>query len=665
MDDVPRYWAVLIGINFYRNPQHRLRGCLRDVKNLQDFLQEPQQSTVDLQVFTAETPSDLHGLNPVGPPERWPTFANVTSSLEKIITQAKPRDYVYVHFSGHGTRIPYSPQDQSTGDLALDLFDERYGLRYLRGAKLTQLLGDMVEKGLLVTLVLDCCFSGSVARHDGLSRDTTVRCIKYDPSIDAAYPEKDTEGVKFPAASSLRDAQMVPQWLINPSGYTILTACGPHEKAHEIKFDNEERNGALSYFLYNALVSLRKSRVEISHQSLHQNMCARFHAEFPQQNPMRFGESTLTFFGKIRTEHDHNFVPIYESKKTHELWLSAGHAHGVSEQDEYAAFPFELSETVRDLEVESPVIVKVTTVYGLKSRIFCVENQSSPQVKTGWKARALTHISLQKIPVRVVDPAIEKNSRIIGPRLTRFMRFVDPGDISSPCLFSVFINRQKEFEIRDQSGQKIPGLPTVSLNRDDGIEDILRILDHACAYKFIESIENRIPPSDLENSLEINFTGSSDQGFSESGILRAGHGERIGFQVRNTSDQELYMYVYDLKPEWWISSLISESGGGDHLIIGPKKEFKGELKMEVPDSFMNRGCWYCEDVIKIFFTRRQSSFAPLLMPRIDDLNKPVQEGSRQLAGFLSKLAVPSRSASDQTSDEEWTVRNYVIRTECK
>jgi hypothetical protein len=56
----------------------------------------------------------------------------------------------------------------------------------------------------------------------------------------------------------------IPQdkWLVDPDGYTIVSACGRHEKAWELEIDGDRR-GALTNFLFYALCALRKRAVEL------------------------------------------------------------------------------------------------------------------------------------------------------------------------------------------------------------------------------------------------------------------------------------------------------------------------------------------------------------------------------------------------------------------
>lgn len=66
--------------------------------------------------------------------------------------------------------------NQSTRDLALVLLEGDQSLELcLRGPRLTGLLKGMVDKELVVTLVLDCCFSTTVYRNSGLN----VRYLPY------------------------------------------------------------------------------------------------------------------------------------------------------------------------------------------------------------------------------------------------------------------------------------------------------------------------------------------------------------------------------------------------------------------------------------------------------------------------------------------------------
>jgi hypothetical protein len=95
-------------------------------------------------------------------PQRDDSFEPELWLFQRLLDKTQPEDFVYLHYeySGHGTQTPSDapPGPHSTRELALVLFE--------------------FEKGLLVTLVLDRCFSGSVVhsgdRH-GSGAQSTIR----------------------------------------------------------------------------------------------------------------------------------------------------------------------------------------------------------------------------------------------------------------------------------------------------------------------------------------------------------------------------------------------------------------------------------------------------------------------------------------------------------
>ncbi|KAI0189783.1 hypothetical protein EV127DRAFT_512167 [Xylaria flabelliformis] len=169
-------YAILIGIDAY--PGFPLRSCAQDVRDIQHYLEENLDS-LEIHLFsTAEIPDLRETDSQVWePPLCWPSYENVTIALDNVASRTKSGDSVYIHYSGHGTREIFRPYDEfsseSTGDLALVLLDGKDGVRALYGSRLALTLKSMVDEGLVVTLVLDCCFSASFYR----------RYHEYEPNI--------------------------------------------------------------------------------------------------------------------------------------------------------------------------------------------------------------------------------------------------------------------------------------------------------------------------------------------------------------------------------------------------------------------------------------------------------------------------------------------------
>lgn len=653
-DTATSHWAVVIGINYYRKGKC-LKGSVRDAERIKQYL-EAGAKHVDIAIFTAMTPSDPSYGRPMEKPELWPTRANVVSSLKRVLHTANPGDFVYVHYSGHGTRTPRPAQSghSNTGELALVLFeDDEIGRSYLRGIHLAGLLQKMVAKGLLVTLVLDCCFSGSAVRNsDWYGFD--IRSIDYS-EVDVTDTQENDESL-FNVASTLRDSRIEEGWLIKPNGYTILSACGPHEKAWELEA-NGERRGALTHFLLDALCTLRKSSVELTHQSLHEYLRTRFHVYWPKQTPMRYGNTKLSFFGNPIITPDIAFISVYRTDNG-SLYLRAGQVHGVYKGDVFATYPFEMPDAEEKDEV--PIIVKVDTAQCFKSDLVEINPTSTGrQIDTGWKAKLITSLSPRRIRVGLLA-SVDKKAQ--WNEVAKHLNFLDlctkPKDEEEPCIFNVTVN-EHQYEVVDALQEKVVGLPTISLDSDQAIAAVMDVLQHLAIFKYFEGVENRLPNTDFEASFSLIPNCATEP----SGNFDIKHGSTWGFTVENTSYQPLYMAIFNFTPSWEIVNLVKSSGGDSYRVILPRtKEENGKekilLRMEVPKSLRSRGETQCEDILKVFITNKPTSFPNMVLP---EMQNGLRAHADHLSKFLSGLTSPIRGQSDGAG-EEWKTQNFIIRT---
>lgn len=651
-DTATRHWAVIIGINYYRTGKC-LKGSVRDAETIKHYL-EAGAKDVDIAIFTAMTPSDPCSVRPIEKPESWPTRANVVFSLKRVLDAANPGDFVYVHYSGHGTKTPSLAQSghSSARELALVLFeDDGIGCSYLRGRHLAGALQKMVEKGLLVTLVLDCCFSGSAVRNsDWCGFD--IRSIEVDVA-----DTQENDGNLFNAPSTGRDSRMEESWLIDPNGYTILSACGPHEKAWELEAEGERR-GALTHFLLDALSALRKSSVEITHQSLHEYVRTRFHVSWPQQTPMRYGNTKLSFFGNPIITPDIAFISVYRTDDGR-LCLRAGQLHGVYKGDEFAAYPFEMPDHVAEEKDKAPIMVKVNTARCFESDLEEIDPTSTArQISTGWKAKLTTSLSPRRIRVGLLASVDRKTQWNKVSKHSGFLDLCTEHENKEPYFFNVTVNKH-EYEVVDALHKKVVGLPTVSLDSNGAVSAVVEVLQHIATFKYFEGVENRLP----NTSFEASFSLIPNCATEASGNFDIKHGSTWGFAVQNTSIEPLYMAIFNFTPSWEIVNLVSSSGGDTYKVISPRTKEEIRLTMEVPESLKRRGKTQCEDILKVFITNKPTSFPTMVLPEIplntNGVRASVHSGDH-LSKFLSELDLGFRGQSD--GGEKWATRNFIVRT---
>ncbi|ESQ27186.1 hypothetical protein EUTSA_v10018721mg [Eutrema salsugineum] len=140
--------AVLIGIN-YVGTKAELRGCVNDVRRMHISLVERygfSEKNIKLLIDT-----DSSTIKPTG--------KNIRQALLDLVEPAKPGDVLFVHYSGHGTRLPAETgEDDDTG------YDECIvpsDMNLITDDDFRDLV-DMVPKDCPITIISDSCHSGGL-----------------------------------------------------------------------------------------------------------------------------------------------------------------------------------------------------------------------------------------------------------------------------------------------------------------------------------------------------------------------------------------------------------------------------------------------------------------------------------------------------------------------
>ena len=85
-------YALLVGINGYPNPRHRLSGCLNDVARMREYLEGRFDGSA-FQLALAEPLTDAKA-----------TRQAVIDAFQNHLSQAKKGDVALFYFSGHGSQ---------------------------------------------------------------------------------------------------------------------------------------------------------------------------------------------------------------------------------------------------------------------------------------------------------------------------------------------------------------------------------------------------------------------------------------------------------------------------------------------------------------------------------------------------------------------------------
>ncbi|KAK7189510.1 caspase domain-containing protein [Paraphaeosphaeria sporulosa] len=189
--------------------------------------------------------------------------------------------------------------------------------------------------------------------------------------LDEEFGATGTRTDLHPTCATFRNAQVIPQWITNPQGYTIFCACASSQIANEVyelkprkeadtetglqgvlnreHFTTAKRpieRGALSHVLLEALKQLRQTDTTIIASSLFEHQRAQFHVRVPNQTPVLYGSKTTSFFADSLSFSDTEIVPVFN--KDRKLMMHKGPVHGVVIGDKYSLFPLRKSADASD-----------------------------------------------------------------------------------------------------------------------------------------------------------------------------------------------------------------------------------------------------------------------------------------------------------------------------
>lgn len=243
--------AVLIGINRYRIPGADLRGCVNDVKNIK----------VALTKYYGFAEKDITIVTDYDA-----TKKRIQREIEKLISRARRGDALLVHYSGHGSNVPDNDGDEADRrdeilcptdlDWKDPLLDD-----WLRRTF------DGVPAGVNLTVIMDCCHSGTITRAIDLP-DVPVK-ERYLPSpwdlVAVESGRRLTGAVQGGHAERRRSARRSKDVVYVDIPEILISGCRDDQTSADA-YIRGSFNGALTYHLVAALKE-RKGRV--TYRDLH------------------------------------------------------------------------------------------------------------------------------------------------------------------------------------------------------------------------------------------------------------------------------------------------------------------------------------------------------------------------------------------------------------
>ncbi len=676
---IPNLYALLIGIDYYIPGQlpnggsyASLKGCVRDVNRVEDYLKKTQKPKQIFKLTSSNTSAETE--------DQLPTYKNIVAKFHAITEIAQKDDQVYIHYSGHGGRAKtIYPELKGAGQLdeALVPMDiVKTNERYLRDVEIATLLKKMVNKGLVVTVVFDSCHSGGTTRGD-----TAIRGLEGEPdttsrptdSLVASREELIQNWLELGGTARKANAG---DWLPESRDYVLLAACRPSEYAYESVFNGKESNGALTYWM---LDTLNNPSPDLTYKSLYDRVYAKVQSQFQTQTPMLFGEGERQVFGRSYANVHYTVNVLKVDTARNRVQLDAGSVQGLGEGAKFAIYapgttdfseknkPLAIAQVTADItpadawavidpagkiiEQASPAIMLSAPIALVRRvRLFESTNQVLPSELLKIQTDALT----------AVKTAIPKTGK-------GWVELASEGEH-----YQVAINTSGEYEICDRNGIPFPNLrPPLLVSDRDAAENVVKRLVHLTKYQAAQELDNL---SVLTNKLVVQLTDKNKKPLADPTKQTLQTEEYTFLHIKNESNQELNVVVMDLQSDWAISQFdILGEDGASFATFAPGQEELIPLSFKLAEGYKEG-----KDILKVFATVGPAKFRWLELPSLDqpikarkqsfdeyDENTP-RGGGDPLDKLLEAISAdpdeipPTREAQVMSSNRGWTTKTVTI-----
>ncbi len=552
-----KLFVLLVGINDYPLPNPKLKGCIKDINQIEDYLHEFCSTDYDLQIRRLENQDA--------------TYDSVKKGFREHLAQAGPSDIAWFHFSGHGSEEKTAPEflalEPNGKDQTLICIDSGVnGVNHLADKELAVMLNELGAKNPHLVVSLDCCHSGSGTRDAGADVAWSSRAAPssglsrtLDSYADGYYSKQKT--LEVPS-----------------SKHVLLSACKSVQTAGDMP-----QGGAFTTGLVKAL---RASKGNVSYTDLFLRARASVQQVRDNQTPqfetiLNFDPYTRFLDGSPAGERD-----LYEViQKDGNWYVKCGAIHGLPTQP---VAPIQLDIYSPPPEKELKASATIKSVGAQLSRIdmegsFGVSNFLKKLVNDETYYRA----ALKYLPVPPEAAALKGDTDLIKPLIAdpkqhpKNVIWAQEGD---PVSLEVIVE-DKGMTVMDQLRSN-KAFTTDGVSQDH-LQAVMDALDKIVFWRRFIELENKNRASQVKDMYEFELHEIDEEGK----IIKHKPGDvRIYATSQQMSNrlpsfrpvvrmhniqQTLYFYLF------FVAYDYSVSCPGGEIVYRPR-EFDDDSNVEIP-----------------------------------------------------------------------------------
>jgi hypothetical protein len=719
--------ALLIGIDCYQpDPSKQetkrlnirknkivyrdLKGAVNDIVAVNRFLTNTmgvEQNNITM--LLAPAPG---GDYPLGLPEGGytePTYENIIRALVDLAKkvektekadQAEAGSLVYIHYSGHGgvaTTLFSHLKGEGAEDEAIVPSDITCGGKYLRDVEIGALLQDIIDKtGVILTVVLDSCYSGGALRDDYDDDDDdgedTAEDIRGVKSLYQSDPTLDLPMDKHSLESTKRHGNL--DWMRAPKGFVVLAACQDYQKAKEMTIYRDgpvRSHGVLTHWL---LDTIRTSPLHLSSDAVYNRVCTKIGNSVKDQTPHIIGERDRFFFNSEFRPRVYTLQVIRtqrESATGDSLVLGGGLVDCVRTNSVYSILPmhFDMRQPITQNSILAQV--KIKTVQVGDSITYSLEKNKTPrwqEIQAGCLA-VLYSLPIECQSTVKFGPTDDK--KLLLDLHKEFDQACTDGGsawlrrVNDHADFDVKVAEDGNFEVNDRAGlfttQTAKHLEPIEWDArkgNDGMSRLVTRLSHLARFKLIKGLDNPgFRDSSLVNLISVDVSpapsgrnlpgGEWCQPVKElnivDGIYRVPPKQWFRISIRNDTEMTVGCVIFNLTVDFEIAKTFPPYEA--YKNIAPKTKLEDDFIETIPEHLQHlaeENIPFVE-TFKVVVTAPPKDLDSLVMDSLQDVEDSMRgdetepEGQpNNLDGLLQELAPLTRKgycASTGSIEGNW------------
>ncbi len=625
-------YALLVGIDKYPDSNHQLQGCVNDIAAVEEYLNERfDKKEYQLHLQTLK--------------DNQATRKAVIDGFREHLCQAGQSDIVLFYYSGHGAQ-ELAPKEfwQLEPDHlneTLVCHDSRTQDGWdLADKELAKLIAEVAEKDPHITIIMDCCHSGSGTK-DPL-QETGIRRFptdKRERPLDSFIFSLD----ELKQLSNSRDPEKHPTgWKIPKGRHVLLAACRDYETAKEY-YGGDKHRGSFSYFLMD---TLSKANGKLTYRDLFGRTNAIIRCKIADQSPqleVNNLEDDNKFFldGAIAERHPYFIV---KNDLTYGWVIDGGAVHGVQppkdgETTLLELFPFDAN--IDDLRDPSKSVgtAKVTQVLSTQSQVDIQDVQSLTADSTSFKA-VVTSLPLPPLGVyfegdeagvTLAHQALE-TAGFDGKQASPYVR--EEQEVGK-AEFRLLCRHQQYLIVRPTDDR--PLVAQIDGYTPDNAKKAIQRLEHIARWMTIAELSNPladIKAGDVE--VELIFEGEK---LSPSKQMRVQYKHQNGkwqppdfrLKLTNKSQKPRYCGLVNLSDSFAISAPFFEAGSVKLNAGEEAFALSGEyFELTVPDELWEQGITEYKDIIKLIVSNNEFDARLLTQNKLDAPRPPATRGLKSV-----------------------------------